>query len=262
MEKYDVVIIGGGLGSLTTATYLSKRLRNVAVFEEGKQKKLLKYTTRLKDGFNNKYVFKFFNHDLGGVHEGDLFFEYMKRCGLEGNFKYFDNDYSMIIDPGKRIVKRPNDIKNFKIYLVRRYPKQRDPIHKFFEDVERHYSDFKSQKLARLSNRESTIPSVLIEWGDLSLLDVLQKYFTSEDIINEFTLVYDSVGHKVEEINAYNYFMKFFDTSSTSNTRFFFALVINFSEILFNCLPFCFVVTIFSWRKSDVTIFSYIAFLW
>jgi len=27
MEKYDVVIIGGGLGSLTTAAYLSKRLR-------------------------------------------------------------------------------------------------------------------------------------------------------------------------------------------------------------------------------------------
>ena len=44
MEKYDVVIIGGGLGSLTTATYLSKRLRNVAVFEEGKRKKIQKYT--------------------------------------------------------------------------------------------------------------------------------------------------------------------------------------------------------------------------
>ena len=42
MEKYDVVIIGGGLGSLTTAAYLSKRLRNVAVFEEGSRKKLQK----------------------------------------------------------------------------------------------------------------------------------------------------------------------------------------------------------------------------
>ena len=89
MEKYDVVIIGGGLGSLTTATYLSKRLRNVAVFEEGKRKKLAQFKTTLKDNENNKYDFKFYNYDLGGVHEGDLFFEYMKRCGLQKEFEYF-----------------------------------------------------------------------------------------------------------------------------------------------------------------------------
>ena len=55
MEKYDVVIIGGGLSSLTTAAYLSKRLRNVAVFEEGSRRKLQKYSNRLKDEFNNKF---------------------------------------------------------------------------------------------------------------------------------------------------------------------------------------------------------------
>jgi len=212
MEKYDVVIIGGGLGSLTTATYLSKRLRNVAVFEEGKTKKLSKYATRLKDDSNNKYEFKFFAHDLGGVHEGDLFYEYIKRCGIENHFDYFDNDFAMIIDHNKRMVKRPNDYKNFKIHLVRRFPKQRDQIHRLFDDIMRHYTDYREQKLARLSNKEFTIPSVLIEWGDLSLYEVLDKYFTTEDIINEFSLVYDTAGHDVKDVNAYNYFMKFFDT--------------------------------------------------
>lgn len=212
MEKYDVVIIGGGLGSLTTATYLSKRLRNIAVFEEGKTKKLLKYTTRIKDDLNNKYEFKFFSHDLGGVHPGDLFYEYIKRCGLDNNFKYFDNDYAMIIDHNKKIVKRPNDIKNFKIHLVRRFPKERDNVHALFDDIERHYKDYREQKFSRLSNKEFTIPSVLIEWGDLSLYEVLSKYFSNDDIINEFTLVYDTVGHDVKDVNAYNYFMKFFVT--------------------------------------------------
>lgn len=212
MEKFDVVIIGGGLGSLTTATYLSKRLRNIAVFEEGKTKKLAKYTTRIKDDLNNKYEFKFFSHDIGGVHDGDLFYEYIKRCGIEGYFEYFDNDYAMIIDHNKRIIKRPNDIKNFKIHLVRRFPKQRDDIYRLFEDINRHYNDYRAQKLARLSNIEFTIPSALIEWGDLSLGDVLRKYFNNEGIINEFTLVYDTVGHDIDDVNAYNYFMKFFDT--------------------------------------------------
>lgn len=212
MEKYDVVIIGGGLGSLTTATYLSKRLRNVAVFEENKQKKLLKYATRIKDDLNNKYEFKFYHHDLGGVHEGDLFYEYMSRCGLENKFEYYDNEYAMVIDHNKRLVKRPNNLKEFKIYLIRKFPKQRDNVHSLFTDIERHYEDFKLQKSARLKNLEYTIPSVLIEWGDLNLDEVLSSYFTDELIIDEFTLVHDAVGHSPEDINAYNYFIKFFDT--------------------------------------------------
>ncbi len=212
MEKYDVVIIGGGLGSLTTATYLSKRLRNVAVFEEGKRKKIQKYTTRLKDKKNNKYEFKFYNYDLGGVHQGDLFYEYIKKCGLENNFEYFDNPYAMIVDKNKRIVKRPNDIDNFLVYLVRYYPKQRDQIHLLFEDILRYHADYKEQKLARLNNLEYTLPSILIELGDLSLLEVLTKYFDNEDLINEFSLVYDSIGIPLQEVNAYNYFIKWFDT--------------------------------------------------
>ena len=212
MEKYDVVIIGGGLGSLTTATYLSKRLRNVAVFEENKTKKLLRYSNKIKDSKNNVFQFDFYHHDMGGVHPGDLLYEYINRCGLEKNFTYFDNEYAMIVDHDKRIVKRPNDIKNFKIHLIRRYPKQRDQIHKFFLEIERHYKDYRVQKMARLNNKEFTIPSILIEWGDLSLQEVLHRYFQNKDLMNEFSLVYDSVGLELSEIHAYNYFMKFFDT--------------------------------------------------
>ena len=93
MEKYDVVIIGGGLGSLTTATYLSKRLRNIAVFEEGKRKKIQKYSKRIRDDQYRMFEFRFFNHDLGGVHPGGLFYEYIKRCGLTESFEYYDNQY-------------------------------------------------------------------------------------------------------------------------------------------------------------------------
>ncbi len=212
MEKYDVVIIGGGLGSLTTATYLSKRLRNVAVFEEGKRKKITKYSRKFKDSSNSKYNFTFYNYDLGGVHEGDLFNEYLKQCGLSKAFKYYDNTYAMIVGKDKHLTKRPNDYKNFKIYLVRHYPKQRDQIHKLFDDIMRHYKDYRVQKQARLVNKEYTLTSALIELGDLSLYDVLSKYFNNDEIINEFTLVYDSVGLSSKEINAYHYFIKWFDT--------------------------------------------------
>ncbi len=212
MEKYDVVIIGGGLGSLTTATYLSKRLRNVAVFDEGKRRKITRYSRKFKDSSNSKYNFTFYNYDIGGVHDGDLFNEYLKQCGLSKAFKYYENTYTMIVGKDKRLIKRPNDYKNFKIYLVRHYPKQRNQIHKLFDDVIRHYKDYRVQKQARLVNKEYTLTSALIELGDLSLYEVLSKYFNNDEIINEFTLVYDSVGLSSKEINAYHYFIKWFDT--------------------------------------------------
>jgi len=118
----------------------------------------------------------------------------------------------MIVDKNKRMIRRPHDIDNFLIYLVRYYPKQRDKIHMLFDDIVRYHKDYKEQKLARLNNLEYTLPSILIELGDLSLFSVLTKYFDDSDLINEFSLVYDSVGIPLEEINAYNYFIKFFDT--------------------------------------------------
>ena len=212
VEKYDVVIIGGGLGSLTTATYLSKRLRNIAVFEDGSKKKIAKYAKKFRDSENSTFAFNFYNYDLGGVHEGDLFNDYLKQCGLNNTFEYYDNTYTMVVGKNQQLIRRPNDLANFKIYLVRHYPKLRDKIHKLFEDIMTHYEDYRVQKQARLSNKEFTLTSAIIEWGDLSLYDALARYFNNDDIIEEFTLVYGSIGLNSKELNAYHYFIKFFDT--------------------------------------------------
>ena len=212
MEKYDVVIIGGGLGSLTTATYLSKRLRNIAVFEEGKKKKLSKYSKKFRDSDNSTFNFSFYNYDLGGVHDGDLLNEYLRQCGLTDVFNYYDNTYTMIVGKNQQLIRRPNDFKSFKIYLVRHYPKLRDQIHKLLDDIMTHYDDYRIQKQARLANKEYTLTSAIIEWGDISLYDALSKYFSDDEIIEEFTLVYGAVGLDSKSINAYHYFIKFFDT--------------------------------------------------
>lgn len=212
MEKYDVIVIGSGLGSLTTATFLSKRLRNVAVFEDGNKEKLLSYSTKIKDKNNNKFDFSFFNRNLGGPNKDGLFYNYIKRCGMEKAFEYYENKTTAIVYSEEKTLVRPNDFISFRTYLVRYYPKQRDNIHSLFNDISRHYDDYKLQKLSKLANQEFTIPSLLIEWGDLNLQDVLSKYFTNQALIDEFTLVHDSVGHNAKDINSYNYFIKFFDT--------------------------------------------------
>ncbi|MFK5882760.1 MAG: hypothetical protein QM489_00230 [Candidatus Izemoplasma sp.] len=212
MEKYDVIIIGGGLGSLTTAVYLSKRLRNIALFEQDKKKKLQKYTKKIKDSKNFTYEFKYYNYDVGGVHRGDLFNDYLRRCGLETNFEYYHNEKVTIFNKDKKTFVRTNNFDDFLTYLVRYYPKHRDSLHKFFDDVLVHHKNYIIQKKNRLSSDEYTLTSLLIEWGDLSLKQVLDKYFDNESLQNEFTLMYDSVGIPIDEISSYNYFIKWFDT--------------------------------------------------
>ncbi|MCF7926234.1 MAG: NAD(P)-binding protein [Candidatus Izimaplasma sp.] len=212
MEKYDVVIIGGGLASLATATYLSKRLRNIAVFEDGDKAKLSLYANRFRDEDLTPFNFATYHYDFGSVHKGDLLSSYLSACGLENKFDFIDNNYAMVVDQDRQLVKRPNDAHNFKTYLVRHYPKNRNAIYRFFDDIYRHYDNYHKQKLARLKNEEYTISSLLIEWGDLSLYDVLNKYFDHERLIMEFSLVYDTIGLDLKKVNAYNYFIKWLDT--------------------------------------------------
>jgi phytoene dehydrogenase-like protein len=212
MEQYDVIIIGNGLGSLFTATYLSKRLRNVAVFKQSKEKRDYSYSKRFRDSENSHFRFEFYHRDIGGVKNSNLFMRYLSRCGLEHTFEYYENPKSAIIYSDKHVVSRPNSFNDFLIYLVRYYPKYRDNIHKLFDDLMAHYRDFQVQKIARLNNQEYTLNSAMIEYLDQSLDQVLRKYFNNEKLIQEFVFVHDSIGLNPKEINAYYYFIKWFET--------------------------------------------------
>ena len=76
-EKYDVVIVGSGLGGLVSAIILAKEGRSVCVLEKNQQ-----YGGNLQTFVRNKTIFDTGVHYIGGLSEGQNLYQYFKYLGI------------------------------------------------------------------------------------------------------------------------------------------------------------------------------------
>jgi hypothetical protein len=211
LKEYDVVFINGGFGNLITYNYLLKKMRKVIILESKRSRKLLTYKLNIHDPYKGDYDFNFFNKVVGNPSDDSLFSYYLNNAGINFDIQYKDNLTTAVIDSQNKILKRPNDLNGFQNYLIRLYPAERENIIIFFTELKELYSDYRSKKIYNLENENSTVPDVYLKWSDKSLLQILNEYFNSSKIMQEFRLINYSSGHHLEKINAYNYIISFFD---------------------------------------------------
>lgn len=82
MKKYDVIIIGGGLGGLTSGVMLSKEGLNVCVFEKHSV-----IGGCLQSFKRNGYTLDTGIHYVGSLSEGQIMHQYLKYLGVIGSLK-------------------------------------------------------------------------------------------------------------------------------------------------------------------------------
>jgi hypothetical protein len=211
MKEYDVIVIGSGVAALTAASYLSKRLRDVALFVVDEDTKIMQSSKRFADKDRKRYAFNTPYYEFGGLEKGALLSYYLNRLGIEEKFKVAENKETIIIKHNGRILSRPNDVNGFKLYLVRHYPKSRDQIHLFFDTLRRFYEDYKMQRLNNLRGKTFTLTSLNAYWGNQSLKTVLQSYFKDPELLSEFSYMHHTIGLDLNEINAVHYFIRWFN---------------------------------------------------
>lgn len=129
MEKYDVIIIGSGMGGLVCGSYLAKAGLRVIIVEQ--HDKVGGYCTSFR---RNGYRFDVGVHYLGGVKKGSLS-KIFKELDIENamGFKQF-NPTDKLIMPNNIIYIRNNideTIKEFK----KVFSKDKKNINKFFEFI-------------------------------------------------------------------------------------------------------------------------------
>jgi all-trans-retinol 13,14-reductase len=129
-EKYDVVVIGSGLGGLSCGYILSKNGYKVAVLEKNKQ-----VGGCLQNFIRNGAKFETGMHYIGGISPGQALNQYFKNLSLSEclTFSELDRDGFDIISIGdhryayaagygnfeeKMIEQFPNDAKDIRRYLV------------------------------------------------------------------------------------------------------------------------------------------------
>jgi len=210
MEQYDVLIVGNDIGSLVTALFLARKMRKVVVFQDGATG-TGQDIEELTDEAGNKYIFKHYAKDsVPGIEKNALLYRYFELCGLANDIKALPCIGDTIVRRDGTLSNRIRNFDQYKIYLVRYYPKQRDRIYRFFQDLTGHYDNYVLQQNNMILNKEYTISSLMIEWGDYSLEDLLKKYFTDSNLISEFLLNSLVNGLPIDQLSSYHFFIKFF----------------------------------------------------
>ncbi len=137
MEKYDVIIIGSGIGGLTAAVLLAKlEQKKVLLLEQhfvpGGQTHDF---TRRKDG--NTYQWDVGVHYIGGMDEGYMqrrIFDYL----TDGKLKWekMPPVFEKFVYPDFTIEK-PSDIKEYTKILIEKFPEEKDAIIRYFKDIKK-----------------------------------------------------------------------------------------------------------------------------
>ncbi len=212
MEHYDVLIVGNDIGSLAIALYLARKMRKIIVFVDAAVKKTKRDVVDFTDEAGNRFTAKVpLLPPLPGLAEQGLLRQYLAAFGLADELKSVPAIADAVVSRDGTIRKRVLRIDQYLIYLVRQYPKQRDRIHRFFRDMERHRENYRQQQDGLLANTDYTITSLMIEWGDRGLQELLEKYFTDSDLVNEFLLFADINGLPIANVSSYNFFIAFFN---------------------------------------------------
>jgi all-trans-retinol 13,14-reductase len=130
--KYDVVIIGSGLGGLQCAYILSKEGYRVCVIEKNPQLGGCLQTFK-RDGS----IFDTGMHYIGSMDEGQMLEKYFRYFGLSGKLKLKrldENGYDIIRYGGKEY-KYAMGYDRFIETMVKEFPNERDAITKYVAKI-------------------------------------------------------------------------------------------------------------------------------
>ena len=134
-EKYDVVIIGSGLGGLVSANILARHGYSVCVLEKNQQ-----YGGNLQIFVRNKNIFDTGVHYIGSLGKGENLNQYFTYLGIMEDLKLLklDNDCFDIItfDDDKEEYFHAQGYESFSKSLISQFPKEKNAIYKYCEKIQ------------------------------------------------------------------------------------------------------------------------------
>lgn len=133
-KKYDVVIIGSGLGGLLCANLLAMRGLKVCLLEKNKQ-----FGGNLQTFSRDKQVFDTGVHYIGGLEKGQTLYQVFKYAGLIGQLKLekmeecFDR---IILEDDDYVYCQAQGYEAFQNNLIRAFPEERNGIIAYCQKIQ------------------------------------------------------------------------------------------------------------------------------
>lgn len=132
MQKYDVVIIGSGLGGLLCGYILSKEGYNVCILEKNRQ-----IGGCLQTFVRNGCIFDTGMHYVGSLEKGQILYRFFKYFDLINKIKIkkLDEDAFDIISIAGTEYKYAQGYDNFVNTLLQNFPDEKDALIKYTDKL-------------------------------------------------------------------------------------------------------------------------------
>src|SRR5690554_937017 len=134
-DKYDVVIIGSGLGGLVSAIILAKEGYRVCVLEKNQQ-----FGGNLQTFSRDKVIFDTGVHYIGGLSEGQNLYRYFKYLDIldDITFKKMDEDGfdRITFDNDPKEYKHAQGYENFKNTLLEEFPEEEKALDAYIQKMQ------------------------------------------------------------------------------------------------------------------------------
>jgi len=190
-KEYDVIIVGSGMGGLTSGALLSKRGRKVLILEQHYQVGGYCSSFRRRDFIFNAGVI-----DVSGLWEKGPITYLLKQLGLKKEDFFVKNTVKYILKGGEITV--PDNLDDTIEMLSALFPDEKENIKRFFEDVKMSYSEaYKEAEIygtplppylfakafgeRKLSNYPKEHAS-FYAWRDKTFQEKLDEFFRNEEL--------------------------------------------------------------------------------
>ncbi len=184
-SKYDVIILGAGIGGLVCGAFLAKSGKKVLIIEQHNIPG--GYCTSFK---RKGFVFDAAVHHIGGCGRWSIVGRSLKELGININFLKLDpmdsiNFPSFSIDI-------PAEIDDYVCLLKQHFPAESENLSSFFKEfVGLYRSTFSSE-----GNK------ILIRYQDLTYKEMLDKFFTDEQLKLTLSAQWGYIGLPPNEVSA------------------------------------------------------------
>ncbi len=174
-DKYDIVIIGSGLGGLVSANILARHGYRVCVLEKNKQ-----YGGNLQIFVRDKNIFDTGVHYIGSLGEGENLNQYFTYLGIMDELKLLKLDedrYDIItFDNDKKEYFHAQGYERFSKSLISQFPKEENAINHYCEKIQEVCRNFP------LYNLDTSSEGYSIDILNIKISDYLDS-ITNNDLL-------------------------------------------------------------------------------
>ncbi|MGL4991374.1 MAG: phytoene desaturase family protein [Sarcina sp.] len=203
--EYDVIVIGSGIGGLTTAATLAKQGYRVLVLEKH----------FLAGGYATNFKRKGFNFDvslqgIAGLEEDGSLNKIFSFCDVKSKIIPLKSEtvFSTYVD--NKLLKLPNEYNLYKQFYLERFQENKEEIERLFKDIKKFADGFNRlilEKNKSFTNKIHINTLLFIKWSNKTTYEVLQEYTKNEEFIKLFTTMWTYYGLPPKELAAIYFFI-------------------------------------------------------